>query len=161
MMVTRARSTAVLGGTYGPAMRLARLRRVAVMLVLVLLTGLALPAFASTLAQPVPARAARDDAAMHVHADGTAHRHAKPSRPVATQLADGGRATPATAPCHCPGCLTAAECALSCLGAAVLPVSVQLPAGPAACTWTAAPNPPLLAFVPAGDLDPPRPVPVR
>lgn len=160
MMVRRARSIQVPSGTDGPAMRLARLRRFAVMLVLVLLTGLALPALASTLSRAAPAKA-DGAAALHVHADGKAHGHAKPAEATGQQAVHAGHATPATAPCHCPGCLTAAECALSCLGAAVLPASVQPPAGSAARPWTAARDLPLLAFVPAGDLDPPRPVPVR
>lgn len=161
MMVMRARSTSAPGGAYRSAMRLARLRRFAVMMVLVLLAGLAMPALASTLAAPAPLRADMGAAVMHVHADGTAHSHAKPSRPVAAQAADAGHVTPAKVPLHCPGCLTAAECALSCLGAAVLPATLQAPAGPVARAWTAAPASSLLAFVPAGDLDPPRPVPVR
>lgn len=161
MMVTRARSTAMPGGAYRPTMLLARLRRFAIMLVLVMLTGLAVPAFASTLAQPAPARADGGAAAMHVHADGTVHSHAKPAQATGQQAAQAGHVTPAKAPCHCPGCLTAAECALSCLGAAVLPASVQLPGGSAAKSWTAAPDWPSLAFVPASDLDPPRLVLVR
>ena len=159
MRITRARSTAVPSGTYGPAMRLARLRRFAAMMMLVLLAGLALPALASTLAQPAPARV--DGAATHVHADGMVHSHAKPVQATGQQAAQVGYVAPARAPCHCPDCLTAAECALSCLGAAVLPASVQLPGGSAARSWTAALDWPSLAFVPASDLDPPRLVSVR
>lgn len=161
MRIMRARSTATPGVAYRPAMRLARLRRFAVMLVLVLLAELAMPALASTLAAPTPPRADGRAVAMHVHPDGTAHIHAKPSRTAAAQAADAGPAAPAKVPLHCPGCLSAAECALSCLGAAVLPATLQAPAGPVVSAWTAVPASSLLAFVPAGDLDPPRPVPVR
>ena len=159
MTTRRARSTAVPSGTYGPAMRLARLRRFAVMLVLVLLTGVAMPALASTQARLVPAGA--DAAPMHVHADGTVHSHAKPAQATGQQATQAGYSTLAKVPLHCPCCLTAAECALSCMGSAVLPASIQLFAGSTARSWTAAPDWPSLAFVPASDLDPPRPVSVR
>jgi hypothetical protein len=81
MMATRARSTAVPGNTYGSAMRLARLRRFGV-----LLAGLAMPALASTLAQPLPARA-DGAAARHIHADGMVRSHAKPAQAIDQQAA--------------------------------------------------------------------------
>lgn len=135
------------------AMRLARLRRFAVMLVLVLCAGLAMPALST------PPRADRH--AAHVHGGGMTHIHAGPDRPAAEQAGTVGTVPPVKRPLHCPDCLTTADCALSCLGIVVLPASVQPPAGSIARSWVATLDWPSLAFMPASDLDPPRPVLVR
>lgn len=120
-------------------MRLAHLRRLAWTLVLVLLAGLGTPAFAS-LADAGHGGVLAPGA--HVHSGGARHVHAK-------------------APQHCPGCLTPAECALSCLGVGLLPASVVVPASPAGTAWTASALPSPAGTAPAGDLDPPKPVSVR
>lgn len=139
-------------------MRLARFRRLAWVLVLVLLAGLAMPAFASV---PHIGRQGILAPGAHVHPDGSVHVHAKPPVPDAAQRSHPDGAKPAKAPLHCPGCLSAAECAIACLGVGLLPASLMLPANPARSAWTAAAVPSPVGAVPAGDLDPPRPVPVR
>jgi len=145
-------------GLYRCAMRLARFRRLAWVLALVLLAGLAMPALAS-----VPDAGHRGVLApgVHVHADGIVHVHGKPSAPDRAETSDSGGARPAKTPQHCPGCLTAAECAIACLGVGLLPVSFMLPANPARSGWTIAAVPSPADATPAGDLDPPRPVLVR
>ncbi len=145
-------------GLYRCAMRLARFRRLAWMLVLVLLAGLAMPAFAS---MPDVGRPGILASGTHVHADGSVHVHGKPPAPDAAQRLHPGGAKPAKAPQHCPGCLSAAECAIACLGVGLLPASLVLPAHSARSAWTAAAVPSPAGSAPAGDLDPPRPVPVR
>ena len=145
-------------GLYRCAMRLAHLRRLAWVLVLALLAGLAAPAFASL---PDAGHKGTPALGVHVHADGTVHAHAKPPVPDAARGSDPGGAKPAKAPQHCPGCLTAAECAIACLGMGLLPASVPVPASPAGTAWTASAVPSPAGATPAGDLDPPRPVSVR
>lgn len=75
-------------------MRLARFRRLAWVLVLVLLAGLAVPAFAS---MPDAGQGAAVALTVHVHADGTAHAHAKPlasaGEKAAAQVGTKPRAT--------------------------------------------------------------------
>lgn len=89
-------------GLYRCAMRLARFRRLAWMLVLVLLTGLAPPAFASA---PGTADGTFPKLGVHVHSDGTVHVHARPPAHGKAQLSDPASAKPTKAPHHCPGCL--------------------------------------------------------
>jgi len=140
-------------GWYGQSMVLARFRRCAWLLVLVLVAGLGTPVFASgTAHQPTPG------AVTHVHADGSVHRHAVGAAHGRDGAAVGGLAKQAT---HCPGCLMDADCAVSCLGMAVLPMDAgwSPPASPAAWTFPAAGTP--VGVVPPGKADPPRPVPVR
>ena len=140
-------------------MRLARFRRLAWVLALILLAGLAMPTFAS---MPDVGRQGILAPGVHVHADGSVHSHAKPPAPDAAQRSrlDGAK-KPAKAPQHCPGCLSAAECAIACLGVGFLPASLMLPANPARSAWITAAMPSLVGAVHADDLDPPRPVPVR
>ena len=139
-------------------MRLARFRRFAWMLVLVLVTGLAAPAFASALGT---ADGILPTLGAHVHSDGTVHVHAKPPAHGKAQLSDPASAKPTKAAHHCPGCLTTAECAIACLGVGLLPASVAVPASPAGPAWIASAVPSPAGAALAGDLDPPRPVPVR
>ncbi len=146
-------STARRRGRYGQGMVLARFRRCAWLLVLVLVAGLGTPAFASgTAHQPTPGTVS------HVHADGSAHRHAV----RAAHGWDGATvAGLVKQPSHCPGCLMDADCAVSCLGMAVLPMDAGWlpPASPAAWTSPATGTP--VGVVPLGEADPPRPVPLR
>ena len=146
----------MLGRIYCPSMCLARLRGFAWIMVLVLTAGLATPVLASTFEQ-----AARTVAPVpHVHADGSVHAHAVPRAADTPQVVET-RVLPAKAPLHCPGCATAAECAVSCLGLGVLPASVlmsgqQMPQG-----WMLAALAEPTGTAPFGDIDPPRPVSVR
>lgn len=138
-------------------MCLARLRRFAWTLVLTLLAGLAAPALAPAsaaagVAAPVPA------VQVHTHADGSVHSHDRTAAADQEQASHPGATRPVKAPHHCPGCLSAAECALACVGSGVLPASVPLPVGPAPRAWAPATVPALAGIVPASDLDPPRPV---
>ena len=139
-------------------MRLARFRRLAWVLVLVLLAGLASPAFASL---PDAGQGAAVAPVAHVHADGTAHVHARPPASDGEKAAAQVGTKPTKAPPHCPGCLSAADCAISCLGMGLLPALTAMPAGPARVAWTASATPAPVGASPAGDLDPPRPVSVR
>ena len=136
-------------------MHLARLRRFAWMLVLVLTAGLAAPAFAS-LSEPLHDRF---DVVTHVHADSSVHAH-----PIG--LSDTGSVTaagmqPAKAPRYCPGSVTAAECAVSCFGVAVLPASVPTILRAMPGDWTPSLLDTPAGVSPFGDIDPPRPVSVR
>lgn len=118
-------------------MVLARFRRCAWLLVLVLVAGLGTPVFASgTAHQPTPG------AVTHVHADGSVHRHAVGAAHGRDGAAVGGLAKQAT---HCPGCL--------------MDAGWSPPASPAAWTFPAAGTP--VGVVLPGEADPPRPVPVR
>ena len=94
----------------------------------------------------------------HVHADGSMHRHAARAAHGQDGGAVGGLAKQTT---HCPGCLMDADCALSCLGMAVLPADAgwSPPAFVTAWTSPAAGTP--TGVVLPGEADPPRPVPVR
>jgi len=139
-------------GWYGQSMVLARFRRCAWLLVLVLVAGLGTPVFASgTAHQPT------HGTMTHVHADGSAHRHAVRAD-GRDGAAVGGLAKQTT---HCSGCLMDADCAVSCLGMAVLPMDAgwSLPAFTTAWTSPAAGTP--VGVVLPGEADPPRPVPVR
>ncbi len=135
-------------------MRVARLRCFVWMLVLVLSAGLAAPAFASVFEAGRPG-----PGVTHVHAGGSVHTHG------AVLASDGSRtdagAWPAKAPLHCPGCATAAECAVSCFGVAVLPTAVLIPTFPLPQVWISAEFATPSGVAPFGDLDPPRPVSVR
>lgn len=145
-------------GLYRYATRLAGFRHLAWMLVLALLAGLAAPAFASW---PDVGSGGALAPGAHVHSDGTIHVHAKPPAPDAAQASRPG-VRPTKAQPHCPGCLTAAECAIACLGVGLLPAPVPVPAAaPLAGAWFVSAKPSPAGAAPAGDLDPPRPVPVR
>ena len=131
-------------------MDLARLRRFVWLLILVLVTGLAMPMLAS---------AAPCDAApisvTHQHADGTVHSHsdkAEHSENSAAGNQDIGKAH------HCPGCMTDAACAVSCLGLAVLPTTVGWTAFSSNATWNPVASNVRPGVAPADDIDPPRPV---
>ncbi len=136
-------------------MSLRRLRHAAWVLVLVLATGLASPVFATNAPHPL----VQDPAAtVHTHADGTSHSHAV----VAGEDAANPLATGQTQRSYpCPGCLTGAACAMSCLGVALLPVSLGWEPPAVRQSWA------MLALSvpdgvgPPGDLNPPRPVFVR
>jgi hypothetical protein len=131
-------------------MVLARIRRFAWLLILVLVTGLAAPVLAS--AAPCDAAPA---VSVHTHADGTVHSHA------ARVGHDGvGKAADRTSgkSSHCPGCLTDAACAVSCLGLAVLPVTADRAAPGAAAAWNPEASHVLPGVSPSGDIDPPRTV---
>lgn len=141
-------------------MRLVRFRHFAWVLALVLLAGLAAPAFAAV---PDVGSEAASPMLAHVHADGSVHFHAKRhGAPVSAKVSDPGDVRPSKPPQHCPGCLTAAECAIACLGVVLLPASAPVPAtAPLAGAWFVSAKPSPAGAAPAGDLDPPRPVPVR
>ena len=131
-------------------MLLARIRRSAWLLILVLVTGLATPMFAS--AAPCDAAPA---VSTHTHADGTVHSHvARTAHEGVGKTADrtSGKSS------HCPGCLTNAACAVSCLGLAVLPVTAEWAAPGSAAAWNPEASHVLPGVSPSGDIDPPRPV---
>lgn len=136
-------------------MRLARLRRFAWMLVLVLSAGLAAPALASSF----EAGLGRVPTGSHVHPDGSVH--ADHVAPATHGVQKAGAATTPKAPLHCPGCATAAECAVSCFGVCVLPGSILMPATSPLKAWATASLAEPVGVAPSGDLDPPRPVSVR
>lgn len=139
-------------------MRLARLRGLAWTLVLALLAGPVAPAFASTFGacgRPAPTVGAR------VRADGALRSHAGPAATERMHPADPAIRPARTPGGHCPGCLTTAGCAFACLGAGLLPASVPVPAHPAATAWDASTPPAPAGVTPSGDLEPPKPVPVR
>ena len=138
-------------------MVLARLRRCAWVLILVLLTGVSLPVLASA----APGRSANhgEHATMtHVHADGTVHSHAEPRKPqaVGVGLADSNERRS-----HCPCCLMDAACVLSCFGVVVMPPLADWTPSPTNTSWLFAAAGLPLGVAPPGDLDPPRPVSVR
>jgi len=137
-------------GLYRCAMRLATFRRLTWVLVLVLLAGPAMPAFAS---MPDVGHQGVLAPGVHVHADSTAHVHVKLSAPDGAPISDCGGVRPGKAPQHCPGCVTVAGCAVACLGIGLLPVPLVLPA-PARSAWTAAAVASPAGAVPTGDLGP-------
>ena len=131
-------------------MVLGRFRRFAWLLILILVTGLATPMFAS--AAPVEAIPV---AMTHQHADGFVHSHGG-------QVGHGSASTSANrnsgnSP-HCPGCLTDAACAVSCLGLAVLPFVAEWTVPPSVAAWNPAASSVRPGVAPMGDIDPPRPV---
>lgn len=131
-------------------MVLSRIRRFAWLLVLVLVTGLTMPMLASAApCDSVPA------SKSHQHADGSVHNHASNARHAGFSTA-GDRSSGKSS--HCPGCLTDAACAVSCLGVAVLHATADWTAIPSTAVWgvVASTAPPGIA--PAGDIDPPRTV---
>lgn len=128
----------------------ARLRRLAWLLILVLVAGLATPAFASAAALIEPPAAL-----THRHADGSVHSHGGRAGDNATIAAADRHSGKSP---HCPGCMTDAACAVSCLGVAVLPVTLDRVAFPSAAPWSRAVSHALPGVAPAGDIDPPRPV---
>ena len=131
-------------------MALARLRRFAWLLMLVLVTGLGMPMLASA----APCDAA-PTAVTHQHADGTAHSHLVRAE-YGKVGASGNRDT--GAPHHCPGCMTDAACAVSCLGLAVLPTTFDWAALSSTATWSPVVSHVRPGVAPADDIDPPRPV---
>ena len=129
-------------------MNLARLRRFAWLLILVLVTGLATPMLAS--AAPCDVGQA---AVTHRHADGSVHSHAaRHGHDGVSRSADRdlGKSP------HCPGCMTDAACAISCLGFAVLPVTAEWTAYLSAALWYQGASHALPGVAPLGDIDPPR-----
>lgn len=141
-------------GQYVSAMVLARFRRRVCLLILVLVTGLVLPALAAEASCP-PSIGPAAHSAAHVHADESRHSHAAAAgNPHASVTPSGATERPA----HCLGCLTDAACACSCFGVAVLPASVDwLPIGSSAA-WTMASVHAPRGVAPSGDIDPPRTV---
>ena len=131
-------------------MVLARLRRFAWLLILVLVAGLATPMLASAAScDTTPA------SITHTHSDGTVHSHAaRAGHDGAGAAADrnSGKSS------HCPGCMTDAACAISCLGLAVLPVTAEWTASPSAAAWNPAASHARPGVAPADDIDPPRAV---
>ena len=131
-------------------MVLASVRRFAWLLILVLVTGLFMPMLASA--------APCDDTpgiSTHTHADGTVHSHSVRTEQPGVGKAvdhDSGKAS------HCPGCMTNAACAVSCLGLAVLPVTVNSLPLSSATAWNPETTHVLPGVAPPGDIDPPRPV---
>ena len=137
-------------------MRLARLRRFARLLVLVLLAGLTMPAFAISF------DAVGAPTGVHAYVGDSVHDHAAAATADQVQAASPRHVRPGKALQHCPGCLTAAECALSCLGLGLLPApTVPVPYSPMAKTWPPSDSRTPVGIRPATELDPPRPVPVR
>lgn len=136
-------------------MALARLRRFAWMLVLVLSAGLTAPAFASAF----EVSASTTHLAAHVHRDGSAHANHGASPHERALAASAGKQAKSAA--HCPGCLTAADCAMSCFGVGVLPASVVVPSRLVPNTWSPVHLAEPVGVSPFADLDPPRPVSVR
>jgi len=141
-------STNPLGQQYVDRMVLARLRRCAWLLVLVLGAGLSSPLLAI-------AREPVTSVQTHIHDDGSTHSHRLQPGQVADGPADGGSTGPSH---HCPGCLTDATCAVSCLGVAVLPTALEWSAFTSGVTWNATTASLRLGVAPSGDPDPPRPV---
>lgn len=131
-------------------MGLARMRRFAWFLILVLVTGLTMPMFASAApCDTVPATV------THQHADRVIHSHsAKAGHDGISAAAnrDSGKTH------HCPGCMTDAACAVSCLGLAVLSDTVESIPVPATAAWNPVVSQARPGVAPAGDIDPPRPV---
>ena len=131
-------------------MVIARVRRFAWLLILVLVTGLASPMLASAATCDAP------PAAMtHQHADGSVHSHHVKSRhdrvgATANRNAGGSQ--------HCQGCLTEALCAWSCLDVAVLPASLIWSPVASAAAWPLASVHAPSGVAPLGDIEPPRPV---
>ena len=155
MNICIRRSTPERGGTYYSVMRKALLCRFVWMLLVAMTAGLAAPAFASLSVAGQPSVGT----ATHVHADGSTHVHG-----AAPDLGSVGTDTVARAvkaPLHCPGCATAAECAVSCFGIAVLPTPILVWGHPLPRAWLLAQSATLSGVAPFGDLDPPRPVSVR
>ena len=136
-------------------MCMARLCRFVWMLLLVMTAGLAVPAFASLSVPGQPSVGK----ATHVHGDGSAHVHGAPPDLDSVRTDTVTRAV--KAPLHCPGCTTAAECAVSCFGVAVLPTPILVSGHPLPRAWLLAQSATLSGVAPFGDLDPPRPVSVR
>lgn len=118
-----------------------------------MVTGVGMPAFAAgTVRQPAAG------AVAHVHADGSVHRHAVLTAHEHDGAAGGGVAKQLT---HCPGCMMEADCALSCLGMAVLPAATGWSPSAIATAWAVPASATPMGVVPPGETDPPRPVPVR
>lgn len=138
-------------------MVLARLRRCAWVLILVLLTGVSLLVLASAAPGRSMGHGARATV-THVHADGTVHSHAAPGKPRAAGV---GLTGSSERPSHCPCCLTDATCALSCFGVAVMPTFADWTPWPMNTSWLFAAAELPSGVAPSGDLDPPRPVSVR
>lgn len=122
-------------------------RRLAWLLILVLGTGLCTPMLAS--ATPTSA------AMTHQHADGSVHSHG--GRPVHAGIGKAADQSTGKSP-HCPGCMTDAACAVSCLGLAVLPVTAEWTASPLAAAWNLAASTVLPGVAHPCDIDPPRTV---
>ena len=131
-------------------MNLACIRRFAWLLILVLVTGLAMPVLASaTPCDSVQAVSA------HTHADGSTHSHAiRIGNQGVGQAADRHPIKSH----HCTDCLMGAACAVSCLGLAVLPVTSTIAAPSSAVSWNTEASHVLPSVAPSGDIDPPRPV---
>jgi hypothetical protein len=129
-------------------MILARLRRFAWLLILVLVTGLSMPVLASGAPCDMPPAAV-----THTNADGAVRSHAaRAGHDGAGAAADrsSGKSS------HCPGCMTDAACAGSCLGLAVLPVTGEWATSTSAASWNLAAPHARAGVTPAGDIDPPR-----
>lgn len=127
-----------------------RTRRLAWLLILVLVTGLTTPVLSTAAPQ-----GATPAAITHQHADGSVHSH------IVRVLHDGVRAgadgSSGKIP-HCPECLTHAACAVSCLGLAVLPVTAVWVAVTSAAVWNPTASQLRPGIAPADDIDPPRTV---
>lgn len=136
-------------------MGVARLRCFVWMLILALSAGLAAPAVASLSEASCPDL----PVLTHVHADGSVHAHAA-VRASASTGADVAVWSD-KAPPHCSGCATAAECAVSCFGVAVLPTHVSMATHPLQQAWISDAFATPSGVAPLHDLDPPRPVSVH
>ena len=127
-----------------------RFRRLAWLLILVLVTGISSPGFASA----VPCDATLV-AVTHHHADGSVHS------PVDRAGHDGAGAiadrNSGKIP-HCPGCMHDAACAGACLGVAVLAATAERMMPASAAVWNSAASNVLLGIAPADAIDPPRTV---
>lgn len=122
------------------------IRRFAWLLILVLVTGLAMPVLAS--ATPcAPAQAV----SAHTHADGSTHSHGNQGVGQASDSHPGKSH-------HCTDCVTGAACAVSCLGVAVLSMAATMTAPSSAAAWNTEASHVLPGVAPSGDIDPPRPV---
>ena len=127
-------------------MQIARLCRFAWLLMLVFVAGLTAPVLASAALPGVtPA------AATHLHVDGSVHSHGG----QAGYLKAGAGRDVGKSP-QCPGCLTDAACAVSCLGLAVLSVTTEWTASLSIAAWNQTPSRSRAGVAPAGDIDPPR-----
>jgi len=129
---------------------LSSFRRLAWLLILVLGTGLCTPVLASA----TPTSTTPTSAAMtHQHSDGSVHSHG--GRPGQDGVGKAANQSTGKSP-HCPGCMTDAACAVSCLGLAVLPVTAEWTASPLAATWNLAASNVLPGVAHPCDIDPPR-----
>lgn len=127
-----------------------RKRRCAWLLILVFVTGLGAPVFASAApGGPAPV------AVTHQHAYRGAHSHVSAAIPVAAAMS---AVRAGIKPPHCTDCLTNAACAISCLGVAILSGAMSWTAHVSAAIWVPGSPPVWSGFAPAGESDPPRPV---